>query len=222
MSGYLIYHPKRIRSVFENLIVFHDKTTGNQDPYIWNNKFLHTYCHISQISPIIGDINFWISGDQFPNFNCLYCDLVFKVSEKLYWEDKNHIDKSDAIVDSQLAFQDHYRWAGTDHPYTRRRRFTLKADPENSFQPQDRSGNLLDIVPMLDSIGISLLTLRSNLVASRGSKPMKLLLPDIDKLLQLLSDEAYRKIHGEDLMRIRKDHPELGSGYSLFKTNGCF
>ena len=220
MSGYLIYHPKRIRSVFDNLAVYHDNTSRNQDPYIWNNKFLHTYCHMPQISPEIGDINFWISDDQLLNFNCLYCDLVFKVSEKLYWKDRNYIDKKDPIVDSQFAFQDHFRWVG-DHLYKRRRRFTLKADPEKSFQPQDESGNLLDIVPMLDSIGISLLTLRSGLVASVGSKPMKLLSTNVDKLYQWLSETAYKKILGIDLERIRKSHPKLESVFTQSETKGC-
>jgi len=221
MSGYLIYHPKRIRSVFDNLVVYHDKTSGNQDPYIWNNKFLHTYCHMSQITPKIGDINFWISGDQFPKFNYLYCDLVFKVLEKDYWKDRNQIDKKDPIVDSQFAFQDHYRWASIEHPYTRRKRFTLKADPEKSFQPQDGSGNLLDILPVLNSIGISLPTLRTNLVTSHGSKPMKLLPSDVDKIFKWLFAEAYKKIRGDDLERIRKDHPELGSDFTQSETKGC-
>ncbi len=177
---------------------------------------------MTQISPKIGDINFWISGDQYPNFNCLYCDLVFKVSEKRYWRDRNHIDKKDPIVDSQFAFQDHYRWAGIKHPYSRKKRFTLKADPEKSFQPQDESGNLLDILPILDSIGFSLLSLRSNLVTSHGSKPMKLLSPDIDKIFQWLSDKAYKKIRGDDLKRIRKVHPEIGSDFTKSETNGRY
>ena len=66
MAGYLIYHPKREVSKFANLVVYHDSTTGNQDPYIWNQPFLHTYCHITQMSPEVGHINFWVGGDTFP------------------------------------------------------------------------------------------------------------------------------------------------------------
>ncbi|MDJ0554775.1 MAG: hypothetical protein QNJ68_10100 [Microcoleaceae cyanobacterium MO_207.B10] len=50
MSGYLIYHPSRLVSAFETIRVYHDTTNGNQDPYLWNQKFLHTYCHIISCS----------------------------------------------------------------------------------------------------------------------------------------------------------------------------
>ncbi|MGB3510019.1 MAG: hypothetical protein WBA93_12405 [Microcoleaceae cyanobacterium] len=62
MSVYLIY-PSRVVSDFEIIRVYYDSTSGNQDPYVWNQKFLHTYCHIIQMSPKVGDINFWVSGD---------------------------------------------------------------------------------------------------------------------------------------------------------------
>lgn len=58
MNGYLIYHPTRRSSTFGDITVYHDGTTGNQDPYVWNTKFLHTYCHMTQMTPNIGQINF--------------------------------------------------------------------------------------------------------------------------------------------------------------------
>ena len=79
MAGYIIYHPKRQSSTYKNTVIYHDNIRGNQDPYIWNRRFLHTYCHITQLSPKIGYINFWVSGDTFPLFNHLYCDLVFVI-----------------------------------------------------------------------------------------------------------------------------------------------
>lgn len=51
MSGYLIYHPSRSVATFDTVIVYHDHIGGNQDPYIWNEPFLHTYCHITQMKP---------------------------------------------------------------------------------------------------------------------------------------------------------------------------
>jgi hypothetical protein len=54
---------------------------------------------------------FWVSGDTFPNFNNLYCDLVFIIKEKTYWKNANTIDRTDAIIDTDEAYLDHYRWA---------------------------------------------------------------------------------------------------------------
>lgn len=112
MGGYLIYHPRRQKSVFGSVLVYHDHIGNhNQDPYVWNTQFLHTYCHITQMSPIIGDINFWVSGDTFPDFSHLYCDLVFVVAKKQFWAQANDIARDDKIVDSEESYKDHYRWA---------------------------------------------------------------------------------------------------------------
>lgn len=47
MSGYVIYHPKRAITTHRNTTIHHDPMrNSNQDPYIWNTRFLHTYCHI--------------------------------------------------------------------------------------------------------------------------------------------------------------------------------
>lgn len=82
MSGYIIYHPKRNREIFDGTTVHYDNNEGNQDPYVWNRQFLHTYCHMTQMTPQEGQINFWVSGDTFPNFSQLFCDLVFVVERK--------------------------------------------------------------------------------------------------------------------------------------------
>src|SRR5947207_15715409 len=100
MSGYLIYHPRRAVSRFDTLTVYHDPIReSNQDPYVWNERFLHTYCHITQMHSAVGDINFWVSGDHFPNFTHLWCDLVFVVAEKTHWEKANDINVDDPLID---------------------------------------------------------------------------------------------------------------------------
>lgn len=104
MSGYLIYHPSRAVAKFDTAVAYHDHTGGNQDPYIWNTQFLHTYCHITQMRSNVGDINFWVSGDSFPNFSHLYCDLVFVVAKRVYWESANTINRNDTIVDANEAY----------------------------------------------------------------------------------------------------------------------
>jgi len=80
------------------------------------------------------DINFWLTGDTFPNFDRLFCDLVFVIAERTMWRDNNSIQQADPMVDSDAAYEDHYRWAG-QHRYTRCKCFTLKADSHMSSQP---------------------------------------------------------------------------------------
>jgi hypothetical protein len=68
-GGYIIYHPRRQASMFGVVTVYHDTPIRNQDPYVWHRRFLHTYCHMTQMAPAIGDINVWVSGDTFPHFS---------------------------------------------------------------------------------------------------------------------------------------------------------
>jgi len=210
MSGYLIYHPPRAMSRLDTLAVYHDSIVGNQDPYIWNTRFLHTYCHITQMSPVVGHINFWVSGDTFPNFMHLYCDLVFVVAAKEYWSDANTIAADHPLVETDEAFTDHYRWANRQHHLKRRRRFTLKADPIRSFQPQDVNHLLIDIVPYLETIGIPLAALRKGLRTGFTSKPFRINI-HAESLYTWLNQHAAIKLYGEALQSIRKNNSHLAS-----------
>lgn len=209
MSGYLIYHPKRCVSNFGDIKVYHDPSSGNQDPYVWNTKFLHSYCHITQMSSELGHTNFWISGDTFPNFSHLYCDLVFVVEQKVFWSRPNVIDPNDPLVDSEEAYTDHYQWA-FQHKFKRRRRFTLKADQYKSFQPQDSGGGLIDIVPFLTSAGFTLNELRGSSRAGYNSQPVPL--GDVaGALYEWLSSKAAIKLTGDVLEGIRRNSAHLAS-----------
>lgn len=210
VSGYLIYHPPRAVSRFDTLAVYHDSINGNQDPYLWNTRFLHTYCHITQMSPAVGHINFWVSGDTFPNFTHLYCDLVFVVAAKVYWPEANTIAADDPLVETVEAFVDHYRWATRQHRLKRRRRFTLKADPLRSFQPQDASQRLIDIVPYLQTLGLPIAALRQGLRAGFNSQPFHLG-DQAENMYTWLDQHAARKLYGEALQTIRKENPQLAS-----------
>ena len=211
MSGYIIYHPKRNREIFDGTTVYYDNNEGNQDPYVWNRQFLHTYCHMTQMTPQEGQINFWVSGDTFPNFSQLFCDLVFVVQSKSYWADSNHIERKDPLVDSTAAFNDHYGWAMHQHGFKRRRRFTLKANGERSFQPQTADGGLLDIVSALEDVGISLDVLRTKLRAGFNSRPMRLSDNEVTGLKEWMETNAPRKLVGAYLEAIRRKNPQLAS-----------
>ncbi|MDB0011321.1 hypothetical protein N9E20_00780 [Crocinitomicaceae bacterium] len=209
--NYIIFHPVSERFCTEiNGIgkVYHDSFKGNQDPYVWNEPFLHSFCKITQIKKEIGQYNFWVSSEIYPNFEHLYCDLVFKVASMHEWKDRNSISVNDSIVDSKQSFIHHYKKGVMQHPFkgeTRpKKRVTLKACKENSFQPQNEKQELIDIVPFLLKQGYSLEDLRKNISfyasgkMARTSKPMIL----SDKMSKALFDylsSADIKIYAKDL-----------------------
>ncbi|MEA5471284.1 hypothetical protein [Spirulina sp. 06S082] len=200
--SYLIYHPKRQVTNIDNLTVYHDSFGGNEDPYLWNKSFLHTYCHITQLINEEGQINFWISGDIFPEFNKLFCDCVFVIAEKNYWKERNRIEREDPIVDNNQTYEHHYKWVNpphSQHPFKRRRRYTLKADPDKSFQPQDNTKNLIDIVPFLENNGIKREFLIKKITSKMGSYPFELEANIGEKLYDYLDRNGTIKIIGQQL-----------------------
>jgi len=216
MGGWLIYHPERLRKEFDGVTVYYDRPGGNEDPYIWSKRFLHTYCHITQMSPEVGDTNLWVSGDHFPDFSRLDCDLVFVVEEKYRWAMPNRIEPSEC--ESEQAYRDHYSWASKDHPFKKRSRFTLKAAGDRSFQPQSERHSLIDIVPELSKLDISVDALRKGLRAGFASRPMPLSQSVVEVISKRLS-AAPVQLHGERLEAIRKSHPDLNGESSKGTRN---
>ncbi len=160
MNGRLLYHNRivsmEIECDGEKLKAYSDDFSGNQDPYIWQDIFLHTYCHMGQMRdgfeckpkdhPEVkeDDIIFWITSDAKGDYSKLKCDLVFVVADKVPWPTPNDIKRDDppAEPDSDLAFEEHYAWV-KQHCLSDKKikkgygRFTLKANPCKSFQPQE-------------------------------------------------------------------------------------
>lgn len=172
--NYLIYHPPRKNPTnIGDFKVYHDAFGNNEDPYIWNDSFLHSFCHITQIRPEIGSLIFWVSGDSYPDFNSLYCDCVFLVDQKVVWKNANYIESTDSIVDNLQCFKHHYSWVNPphlQHVFKKRKRYTLKAHKDKSFQPQDSDGNLIDIVPFLMQNNISLTELCNTIGKTKSGK----------------------------------------------------
>jgi hypothetical protein len=211
MAHHLIYHPVRERREFDGTLVYFDETSGNQDPYVWSRRFLHSFCHATELrSPQPGDLNFWVSGDTFPAFTALHCDLVFLVDEVSTWADANLVAPDHEMVDSAHAYQDHYCWAH-QHPYKSKKRRTLKANPTRSFQPQRRDRTLIDLVACLNELGHSLEHLRASLRKGFASKPMVLTDAVALSLLTYIEREADVRLTGDVLSEIRAAHPALGS-----------
>lgn len=156
---------------------------------------------------IEGQINFWVSGDTYPNISKLYCDCVFVIQCKQYWKMANKISREDTIIDNKNTFEHHYKWGnlqkGQGHYFARKRRYTLKADPEKSFQPQTREQKLIDIIPFLNSRGIQTIDLIRRMAKKQGSKPFEL--PSIvgDGLYDFLYSKSEIKLRGRDIEGLR-------------------
>jgi hypothetical protein len=209
--GYLIYHPKRSQIDVGELIVYCDGFYHNEDPYIWNDKFLHSFCHITQLKNEIGQINFWVGGNTTSlNFTELLCDCVFVIEEKRYWTNANSIERSDPIVDSDETFKHHYNWVNQgEHHFNKKKRYTLKANCEKSFQPQDSNRKLIDILPFLNQQGhtteeiITCFAMTKNGKRAVNTRPMKI----SAELSEKLYDYCYSanvKLTGKQLA---KKHP---------------
>lgn len=214
MNSQIIYHPTRNCTEIAGIgKVYHDSFSGNQDPYIWNSPFLHSFCHITQIKKQIGQINFWCSGDTYPNFTKLYCDLVFTVATMHEWADRNSISETAVIVDNRQSYGHHYKWVsqhqfkGEKRP---KKRFTLKAEENNSFQPQNEKQELINIVPFLKRKGITIEQLKNSISinlkgnAAFPSRPFKLE-DEIAKELYEFLCKSKRKLFGECL---KDKHPK--------------
>lgn len=160
-------------SEIEGFKVYHDSFSDNQDPYLLNGQFLHSFCHITQLRVEPNNILFWVSGDIYPNFTILLCDCVFVIRNKDYWEYANQIQPTDLIEDSQQTFDHHYKWVNppfNQHLFKRRRRYTLKADSEKSFQLQSESGELINITPFFNQKGITTDTLINSMSKNKSGK----------------------------------------------------
>jgi len=211
---YLVYHPKREITEIGKLKVYHDNFSDNQDPYLWNEQFLHSFCHITQLTVEPVNILFWVSGDTYPNFTKLLCDCVFVIDSKVYWENANQIQPTDLIVDNEQSFEHHYKWVNppfNQHLFKRRRRYTLKANSDKSFQPQTEKRDLIDVIPFFEQQGISTDTLINSMSKNKSgkksmnSRPFKLTPEQSLKLYDYLTENSPTKIKGKD---IKSKHPE--------------
>lgn len=176
---WLIYHPTRECSALsKKCVAYHDSLSSNQDPYIWNKNFLHSFCHAPEVNTRKkNQINFWVSGDSYPKFTKLFCDLVFVVDMIYQWENANSISRENPIVDNDLAYEHHYKFgnlkAGQSHYFKIKKRYTFKAHSTKSFQPQDTDRKLIDIMPFLVKHGLSLSTLHQKMSLNKDGTNKK-------------------------------------------------
>ena len=201
---YIIYHPKREEIEIDNFKVYCDSFENNQDPYIWNKKFLHSFCHITQISVKEGDTIFWVTNQNSKKEDIIYCDLIFVIGEKIYWEKEitNNIKSSNSIVENHKIFEHHYKWVNrpyNQHHFKRRRRYTLKSNPERSFQPLEKNNKLIEFYPILNKIGLCKESIINKMFKTKNGKNAINTYPFHleNKMAKLLYKEIYIKAQRE-------------------------
>ena len=99
MAHYIMLHQNRIELKIDDINVYCDNFKGNQDPYVWSERFLNTFCKTTQIKASQlkkGDTLFWFSRQGNPSEDRWFVDLVFIVDEISYWEKS---DKAGEAVD---------------------------------------------------------------------------------------------------------------------------
>ena len=222
MNTYLLYHSKVHTAPFPcGFKVYHDDPRNNQDPYIWNKQFLHTYCHMTEM-PVSqeGDLRFWVSagkGEIRENYTVLLCDLVFVVKDQHTWSDLHDLKvKDNPRADSPEevspeAYEDHYKPGVSDHPWPVY--VTVKAHPDDSFQPLNQQQNRYNILEFLRRSGkVDMKALWEAINYNpRTSHPFRLDSDVAGSLYERLK-KAPCKRRGEKLQPLRRQYPErLGS-----------
>lgn len=193
MSGYLIIHKWRPATSFNNKVIYHDSFSNNQDPYIWSDPFIYSFCKSYWLSTKTGPVNkgdffFFLTANRVvnglaPSNNTpIYCDLVFQVNDYKHWPNNIAVPLQSNFTNSSLAtwnsqewqraVGDHFQWPYyKQHSWKNKKLITYISDQTNSFQPQVNRNpsiskglvNLLNITPFLSSAGIPYITLNQPL-----------------------------------------------------------
>ncbi|AWE63999.1 MULTISPECIES: hypothetical protein [Staphylococcus] len=223
MASYLFFHPKPACDTYGDMNIYHDKFGNNEDPYVWSERFLHSFCKITDYAyskSTQKDIIFWISINKEGNNLKYLCDLVFKIEKWDFWyktfsEQKDAIATNkeltinDAVVEGdEEAYEYHYSWINRgEHkwePTYRRRRLTLKADPVLSFQPQNRQGNLLDVTELLKTI-VNFNVEKSPAKSGTSYKAFELEEEQASKLYEEIKRLSFIRLKGRDLKNLRRN-----------------
>lgn len=225
MNSFIMFHAERTKLILdEDNICYCDSFNGNQDPYIFAPRFLHSYCKINQL-PISkmkkGDTILWFTKDESQKEKGeWFCDLVFILDEIKIWNPipdsfnanyKNNYTKSDIrqCVTHEREERDHFRWAGIDHPKgeNSHKRITLFANSKESFQPLNSENNLICMDEFCqDELGLDLSIIKGG---PRGYPKRVLDENQCNKILNYINEESHKKLHGKQLQEIREKHERI-------------
>ena len=86
MANYIMLHQNRIEVKIDDTSIYCDNFKGNQDPYVWSERFLNTFCKTNQIKASQlkkGDTLFWFTRQGSPSDDKWFVDLVIKQRKQL-------------------------------------------------------------------------------------------------------------------------------------------
>jgi hypothetical protein len=222
---YIIFHPKRALVDVTASIIKRNKTlswqgkvfvdrvkngTGNEDPYVFNDPWLYSYCKIRYLLPKFkppvenGSILLFCNGSKAAQRR-LEIDTVFVVAEKLPWVIKslNLPEKYAKHQDNPASalWNNHFKFGigeRREHPG----RFTIEAKMHSngsdySFLPYSKECHLVEI----DFSEISNSTVDKINSNIKGKYPVLLEDSEILPILNIIREKSCFKVVG-DVKRI--------------------
>lgn len=224
MDYYLLHHHKRAKVLLGlwRYVYYENFPWTNMCPYIFSKEFIHTFCRAFPLRKEIGNVNFWIHAEWGENQNqikSISCDLVFVVWRMVVWKDANSLRWHDAkealwyADSSSHQYKNHFSWHG-QHYLKKRRRTSLFADADRSFQPIDSNGGLVDIKPFFESLDANSRTsIYKSLKPVRGIGVRNLKLDEAiwKRLQEYIESWATMKIRGRDLQHLDPRKLDMGN-----------
>ena len=223
MNVFIMFHAERYKLILDkNNICYCDSFKGNQDPYIFAPRFLHSYCKINSL-PISkmkkGDTVIWLTKDNSQKGKW-FCDLIFVIDEIKIWNPlpgygsfdyKNDYRLSDITkyITHKREGRDHFYWAGIDHPKgeNAHKRITLFANPKESFQPLDSDNNLICMDELCHEIPeLDFSTIKGG---PRGYPKTVIDENQFNKIKEFIDKRVHKKLHGDQIQKIREKHEKL-------------
>lgn len=208
-KAYIVFHPARDESVVsvngKEFTIYHDNFGNhNQDPFIFNNQFVYTYCQITKLKLLNhGDIVFFanvpkIGGQSYHNpakIRTVLCDLVFVVGERIPWIHASNIPPSESELPEKAVSKDARKFnldMWPNHKFKLksqlinrkpRTRYTYLASATESFQPKAATNQLFNIYDLMtDSLKKNLA--EGKIQSGTNSQPLRILNFDDAKKLK--------------------------------------
>lgn len=226
-AHYIIFHPDKARqaidarataiengqvhTTWEGKICVDSINNGNEDPFVFSDPWLYSYCHATQLRRTPREdgnylqkdsVIFFVSGDC-ANKRHLTIDTVFVIENALTWTKKPELTlpiKFRGINEDSPLWKRHLKFpfcgqhASVTHTYEARHYTEQDTEVEDpfSFLPIDKNGKRVTI-PFSE--------LTTELVAKinkkiRGKYPVLLSCDEMQQIYQLIETEAVTKVIG--------------------------
>ncbi|OYD89636.1 hypothetical protein CDG76_34155 [Nostoc sp. 'Peltigera membranacea cyanobiont' 210A] len=247
---YLIFHPDyaRKKTEVQAKVLMDDKLTdwqgnvwvdepcGNEDPFVFSERWLYSYCHATQLrrKPIsksshvtAGSYIFFCSGDA-ANENTIQLDTVFVVDHSAKWPDNQHgipeEFQQDYKNNKSERWERHFKYSFLGQhtgKYTYVSRQWFDSKDEYSFLPISQNGDRVEF-----NLGLLTSNIQSKIKDKvNGKYPVTLSEEQKTELLKIALSLASIKVIG-NLKRqdnnIKTINPgNISCGSKLLKFGKC-